>query len=118
VQKNVAQKLTFLLVGEERLSAHVSVVLHVWKDYVCSEALYEIVALEFVNMLADSLHREMGPSMDFNTKPVLIEFDILKSLLQNSSVKFGIEWVARDAQRIDVSGGERLTVVLLLSQVF
>lgn len=59
----------------------------------------------------------MGPSVDLNTEAVLVEFDFLQTLLKDRSVKLRVEAVARDAQRIHVSGHESLVVVLLLSEV-
>ena len=97
MRNNWSHQLTLLLKGKECLGAHVAVVLDVRVDHVGGESLHEVVALEFVDVLRNALHREVGPPVDLNTEAVLVEFDFLKALLKDSGVELGVEAVARDA---------------------
>lgn len=102
---------------QESLRLHVAVVLHVGVDDVQRKSLDKVIELVLVQVRAESLHGEVGPVRELDTKSVVVVLDGVEALLQQREVQRRIQAVAGDAQISEVAR-LNMRVVLLLRQVF
>lgn len=103
------------LPGHEGAALHVPVLGNVSVDQVGGEALHGIVALELPQVVAKTLHGEVGPVRVLDAVAVAVVLNDSEAVLESLGVKEGVQRIPGGAQNTVAALGN--TRVLLTSEV-